>query len=86
MKMPDRIWAWSFHKSAVIDEMQGGWTDKPDKREVEYTRSDLAVNEWNAAIERHDDAHWTRPFAGFLWPLLAAYALWRVMFREGRNG
>lgn len=35
-------------------------------------------------IERHDAAHWTRPFAGFLWPLLAVYALWRVVFREGR--
>jgi len=55
MKTPDRIWAWLFHESAIIDEMQGGWTDKPDKREVEYIRSDLVVNEWNVAIEAAAD-------------------------------
>lgn len=26
--------------------------------------------------------HWTRPFAGFLWPLLAVIAIWIVWSRR----
>lgn len=39
---PTTIWAWYFADSEQNEHMQGGWTDKPDKRETEYTRTDLA--------------------------------------------
>jgi len=51
MTAPERIWAWRFHKSAVVEEIHGGWTEKEDKRETEYIRADLAdTATWNAAI------------------------------------
>jgi uncharacterized protein (DUF736 family) len=56
MTAPDRIWAWRFHKSAVVEEIHGGWTEKEDKRETEYIRADLADAQWNAAIRAAADA------------------------------
>lgn len=50
--MPERIWAWYFMPDKQTPEMQGGWTDTEDRREVEYPRRDVARAEAQAALER----------------------------------
>ncbi len=52
MSVPEKIWAWFFRKEEQVDVMQGGWTDKFDRREQEYTRSDLIPALVAAAEER----------------------------------
>jgi hypothetical protein len=40
---PERIWAWLFIEGKQTEEMQGGWSCIPDKRETEYIRADVAA-------------------------------------------
>ncbi len=40
---PERIWAWDFMPSMQNEELRGGWVDKPDRREREYLRADIAA-------------------------------------------
>ena len=47
---PERILAWWFMKSKQNENMQGGWTNKKEKRETEYLRADLAA----AAVAERD--------------------------------
>lgn len=39
MTAPDKIWAWRFSPEKQDDVIKGGWTDIPDLREIEYTRT-----------------------------------------------
>lgn len=39
MTGPDKIWAWTFISEKQDDLIKGGWTDIPDGRETEYTRT-----------------------------------------------
>ena len=50
MGNPKRIWAWYFMPSKRDDVIQGGWTDQPDRREIEYVRADIA-DDLLAALE-----------------------------------
>jgi hypothetical protein len=49
--MPKQIIAWRMHPSKVNEELHGGWADAKDKREVSYTRTDVAQAQVAAAYD-----------------------------------